>query len=74
MYTESRITLKESKVDPKEFMYKAYLSHARNNEENIQVMSESPYEWACTDILTENCGYGYLAFHLDKNSRRKIGL
>jgi hypothetical protein len=37
-------------------------------------MSESPYEWACTDLMTEKCGYGYLAFHLDKNSRRKIGL
>ncbi len=50
------------------------MDHARNNQENIQVMSERPYEWACSDLLTEKCGFGYLAFQIDKTSKRKIGL
>lgn len=37
-------------------------------------MSERPYEWACSDLLTEKCGFGYLAFQIDKTSKRKIGL
>ncbi len=69
------MTLKEApNVDSQDFLYKVFLDHARNNQENIQVIREKPYEWACSDLLADKCGFGYLEFHVDKGSNRKIGL
>lgn len=31
-------------------------------------------EWVVFDLLTDSCGFGYSAFHLDKRAQRKLGL
>ena len=55
----------------KRFLYQTFLDHARNNPKKQSI---GPGEWVCNDLLLKECGYGYLAFHLDEQSTRKIGI
>lgn len=54
-------------------MYKTFLDHARKNKKK-QMLSTTPAEWVCSDFLMNDGGYGYMAFHLDENSKRKLGV
>lgn len=74
VYSEANVCIMSSRVDTDNVLHKTYLDHARNNDMNKQFMSQSPDEWVCFDVLTDNCGFGYSAFHLDDESRRKLGL
>lgn len=74
VYTPVRTTLKKSKqTNHDKFLFKTFLDHARKNKKK-QMLNDSPEEWICSDFLMNNGGYGYLAFHLDENSKRKIGV
>lgn len=74
VYSSGKTTLKKSKQSNHDkFLYKTFLDHARKNEKK-QVLSENPYEWVCSDFLLNKGGYGYLAFHLDEKSKKKIGV
>ena len=74
LYGSGKSTLKKSSQSKHDkFLYKTFLDHARKNEKR-QVLSENPQEWICSDFLLNKGGYGYLAFHLDEKSERKIGV
>lgn len=74
IYSSAKSTLKKSKQSAHDkFLFKTFLDHARKNPKK-QVLSDSPEEWICSDFLMNNGGYGYLAFHLDENSKRKVGV
>lgn len=74
LYSPGKSTLIKSKQSNHDkFLYKTFLDHARKNSKR-QVLSENPLEWVCSDFLLNKGGYGYLAFHLDENSKRKIGV
>jgi hypothetical protein len=72
IYTESPthlVLISQSKH--KSFLYQTFLDHARSNP-NKQSLGQG--EWMCNDLLLSECGYGYLAFHLDEHSTRKLGI
>ena len=72
IYTQSPTHLQhisQSKHD--KFLYKTFLDHARNNPKKQEI---GPREWICNDLLLKECGYGYIAFHLDETSSRKLGI
>lgn len=74
VYSPGKSTLKlSSQSTHDKFLYKTFLDHARKNPKR-QVLNENPLEWVCSDFLLNKGGYGYLAFHLDENSKRKIGV
>lgn len=74
LYSGGKSTLKKSKQSAHDkFLYKTFLDHARKNEKK-QILSESPNEWVCSDFLMNHGGYGYMAFHLDEKSQRKLGV
>ena len=56
-----------------QFLFKVFLDHARKNPKK-QALGQSQGDWVCNDLLLNKCGYGYLAFHLGENSRRKLGI
>ena len=49
------------------------MNHARRNPKK-QILNDVPEEWVCSDFLLNHGGFGYLAFHLDKDSKKKIGI
>lgn len=55
----------------KNFLYQIFLDHARNNPKK-QILGDK--EWLCNDFLLSDCGYGYLAVHLEERSQRKLGM
>ena len=74
MYSAGQNTLKKSKQSTHDkFLYKTFLNHARKNEKK-QMLNNNPEEWICSDFLMNNGGYGYMAFHLDESSKRKLGV
>ena len=74
LYSSAKSTLKKSKQSNHDkFLYKTFLDHARKNSKK-QILNDSPEEWVCSDFLMNQGGYGYLAFHLDEASKRKIGV
>lgn len=46
----------------KQFVFKVFLDHARSNPKKQMI---GPKDWVCSDLLLSECGYGYLAFHID---------
>lgn len=64
------VKVKQSKHS--NLLYKVFLDHARNNPKK-QLLGQAN-EWVCNDLLLNKCGYGYIAFHLDENSSRKLGV
>ena len=74
VYSPGKSTLKKSSQSThSQFLYQTFLDHARKNQKR-QVLNQNPLEWICSDFLLNNGGYGYLAFHLDEKSKRKIGI
>jgi hypothetical protein len=53
-------------------LYKVFLDHARTNPKK-QLLGQTN-EWVCSDLLLSKCGYGYIAFHLDEHSSRRLGV
>ena len=74
IYSESPTLLSKSKQsNHKNLLYQVFLDHARNNPKK-QLLGQNQNEWVCNDMLLSKCGYGYIAFHLDENSTRKLGV
>ena len=73
-YSEANVSIIRADTNVDNVLHKTYLDHARKNDMNKQYMCQDPEEWVCFDVLTDNCGFGYTAFHLDEKSFRKLGL
>jgi len=74
VYSTGKLYLKQITLAKSErFLYKTFLDNARNNP-NKQLLRQSPLEWICSDFLLAECGYGYIAIHLDDESTRRLGL
>ena len=74
VYSGNNMSLLKAEGKTADFLTKCYLDHAKKNEYGKQFLSMKPEEWVAFDILTDSCGIGYSAFHIDKDSKRKLGL
>jgi hypothetical protein len=73
-YSSNNMMLVEAEGPTSDFLNKVFLNHAKKSEYGKQMLSCQPEEWVAFDILTDGCGMGYSAFHLDPASTRKLGL
>ena len=74
VYTTAKTSLiRTTQAKHDGFLYKTFLDHARKNPSKDH-LSDNPPEWFCNTLLLNDCGYGYFVVHLDKNSKRKIGI